>query len=307
MNRQGLRPLVLAVTFAASVASAGCVVTVDSSEYTAREEKRFEVRGEAPEVTLVTFDGSMEIRSWDQAVVQVEVEKRGPNKEVAEAIKVTAEQTGNTIRLEVKRPTGEVAGFLRQSPSARIVALVPRKTKVAAQSGDGSITVERIEGDVDVDTGDGSVRGYSLAGNLRVHTGDGSVRLENVDGSIVVDTADGTVAIDGRLRALKVVTGDGTVSVRADEGSVMADAWEIRTGDGGVRLELPADFAADLDASTADGRVRLRGLEGEPEPDEPRHDPDEERARRDVKRSLGGGGKLLRVRSGSGSITVTGI
>ena len=308
MNRQVLRPLAAPFALCASLVSAGCMVTVDSSEYTAREEKRFELQGGVPEVTLVTFDGSMEIRSWDQAAVRVEIEKRGPNKEVAESIEVRAEQAGSTIRLEVKKPAGETAGFLRQSPSAKLIVQLPRRAKVFARSGDGSITIERVEGDLDLDTGDGSIRGYDLAGKIRVHTGDGSVRLEEVAGSLDVDTGDGTVSIGGKLQGVKVVTGDGTVVVRAEEGSAMADQWEIRTGDGGVRLELPDGFAANLDASTADGRVRLEGIEAATDREPSTTDEaGEERLHRELKRALGGGGKLLRLRSGSGTITVTGL
>jgi DUF4097 and DUF4098 domain-containing protein YvlB len=307
MNRQVLRPLAVPFALLASLVSAGCMVSVDSSEYTAREEKRFDITRGTAEVTLVTFDGSVEVRSWDQAAVQVEIEKRGPNRQVAESIEVRAEQAGSVIRLEVKKPTGETAGFLRQSPSAKLVALVPRQAKVVVRSGDGSITVERVEGDLDLDTSDGSIRGYDLAGRVRIHTGDGSVRLEQVRGSLDVDTGDGTVSIAGRLEGVKVVTGDGTVVVRAEEGSAMADQWEIRTGDGGVRLELPAAFAANLDASTADGRVRLGGMEGVSPEAEPAGEHEDERSRRELRRALGGGGKLLRLRSGSGTITVTGI
>ena len=308
MNRQVLRPLAVPAALCMSLVSAGCMVTVDSSEYTAREEKRFEVARGVPELTLVTFDGSVEVRSWDQPAVQVEIEKRGPNQQVAEAIEVRAVQSGNVIRLEVKKPAGETAGFLHQSPSAKLVALVPRQAKVTARSGDGSITVERVEGDLDLDTGDGSIRGYDLAGSVRIHTGDGSVRLEQVNGSIDVDTGDGTVSLAGRLQAIKVATGDGTVVVRAEEGSAMAAPWEVRTGDGGVRLEVPSGFAANLDASTADGRVRVEGVEAAPEPEaQPAGEGGEEGERREVKRTLGGGGKTLRLRSGSGTITVAAL
>ena len=209
MNRHALRPLAASFALCSSITLAGCMVSVDSSEYTAREEKRFEVPQGVPDVTLATFDGSVEIRSWDQAAVQVEVEKRGPNQQMAEAIEVRAEQAGHLITLTVKKPAGETGGFLRQSPTARLIALVPRRAKIAVRSGDGSITVERVEGDLDLDTADGSVRGYDLAGRLRIHTGDGSVRLEQVSGWVDVDTGDGTVSLAGKLQSVKVVTGDG--------------------------------------------------------------------------------------------------
>ena len=306
MKTSPVRPLAAAVSvLVVAFGAAGCVVSVDSSEYTAREEKRFEVRGE-PEVRLVTFDGSVEIRSWDQQAVAVEIEKRGQDKEQAEAIEVRAEQSGDVIRIEVKKPaagTRDLIGF-KVSPSAKIIASVPRKSRIVARSGDGSMSVERIEGTIDIDTGDGSIRGFDLAGNIRIHTGDGSVKLEHVGGSIDVDTADGSVQLSGKLSSVKLRTGDGTVTVRAADGSSMADEWEIRTGDGGVRLEVPAEFAANIDASTGDGRVRLEGLSAA-EPEAPSADRDEdERSRREMKVPIGGGGKLLRLRTGSGSISV---
>ena len=73
----------------------------------------------------------------------------------------------------------------------------------------------------------------------------------------------------------------------------MTEDWEIRTGDGGMRLELPDAFGASLDASTGDGRVRLEGIETE----RPTSDGESEAARRSLKQQLGSGGRQLRVRS----------
>ena len=50
----------------------------------------------------------------------------------------------------------------------------------------------------------------------------------------------------------------------------MKDDWSITTGDGGVALYLPSDFAAELDAHTGDGSIRseldLSGRERRPGP-----------------------------------------
>jgi hypothetical protein len=73
----------------------------------------------------------------------------------------------------------------------------------------------------------------------------------------------------------------------------MSEDWDITTGDGGVSLYLPADFAAELDAHTGDGSIR--------------NDLDISRdgsevSRRTVRGRLGGGGRQLRIRTGDGSI-----
>jgi hypothetical protein len=298
MRRNAIRwPGSLAVAAAALLAS-GCEITMDAGPYSVHEEKRFAVTG-TPDLSLTTFDGSVEIRSWDRPEVLVQVEKRGADKVMADAIKVRTEQSGTTISVEVKKPDGAGAGFgIRMAPTARIIASVPRHCNIVARSEDGSMTVERVDGTVDLHTGDGSVTGVDITGVLRVHTGDGSLRFDDVSGSLDLESGDGGARVSGTLQALTLKTGDGSVTVRAEEGSSMAADWEVRTGDGGLRLELPAGFGANLDASTGDGSVRVRGFG---EPASAGHDED---SRRELKRPLGPGGKRLRLRCDSGTITV---
>jgi DUF4097 and DUF4098 domain-containing protein YvlB len=271
---------------------------VDAGRYTTREEKRFQVSG-VPDISLTTFDGSMEIRSWDRPEVLVEIEKRAGDKAQADAILVRAEQSGSTVTIDVRKPTGAqvMVGF-GTSPSAKVVASVPRHSNVTAHSGDGSIAIERIDGSVDLTTGDGTVRGLDLNGPLRVHTGDGSLRFENVEGTVDLQTGDGGARLSGKLCAVKLRTGDGSVQVQAEPGSAMTDDWDIRTGDGGLRLELPDGFAASLNAVTNDGAVRVVGFG---DPASAGRDDD---SRRSLTRAIGAGGKLLRLRCESGTILV---
>ena len=299
MRRNALRwPGYLAVAAAAALLTSACEITVDAGPYSVQEEKRFAVSG-TPDLSLATFDGSVEIRSWDKSEVLIEIEKRAADKTMAEAIKITVEQSGNTISLTVKKPDGLQPAFgFKVSPTARIVASVPRRCNIVARSGDGSISIERVEGAIELHTGDGSVKGRDVAGTLRVTTGDGSLRFENVSGSLDLESGDGGARVSGRLQALTLKTGDGSVEVRAEDGSSMAADWEIRTGDGGLRLELPANFDAALDASTGDGGVRVRGF------GEPAKAGSDEDSPSDMKRPLGAGGKRLRLRSDSGTITV---
>jgi hypothetical protein len=78
-----------------------CVVSIDREGYIEREEKRFPAPSVA-EVHLITFDGSMDIRSWDQPEVTVEVEKRGRDKDAVSRIEVLASQKGNRIDFEAR-------------------------------------------------------------------------------------------------------------------------------------------------------------------------------------------------------------
>ena len=275
---------------------AGCVV-VDSQGHITREEKRFTVSG-APELQLTTFDGSIEIRSGDARSVVVEIEKRGPTKEAIERLTVDTRQDGNRIEVSVKRPANEVVvfGIGRIGSTARLIVTMPREGNVVARSGDGSIRVEHVRGRLELRTGDGSIRATGIGGEMVLATGDGSVTIDDAEGDLDVDTGDGSVSVAGKLGIVKVHTGDGSITFRAEPGTTMKGDWSMTTGDGGVSLYLPSDFAAELDAHTGDGAIRNElevGSDGNRGTD---------RERRTLKGKLGAGGRTLRIRTGDGSV-----
>jgi DUF4097 and DUF4098 domain-containing protein YvlB len=291
-----------AVTFSLALGVAGgtqgCQIDVGGANRgeVVRVEKRFAVTG-VPDLTLTTFDGSIEVRSWDGSDVQVEIEKRGTDRADIEAIEIVSHQSGNRLTVEARRPPGSRAVVqFGISPSARLVASVPRRCNLLARSGDGTVVVERLAGRVDLATEDGTVRVSDLEGTLRLRTGDGTVRVVDLIGPADIETGDGSVSLSGRLTSLRLRTGDGGIMVRAERGSAMADAWELRTHDGSVTVELPEGFAANLDADAGGGRVTVdRELAA---------GDDEGRRRRSLRTALNGGGKLLTVRTGDGTIFI---
>lgn len=279
-----------------AVLAAGCDVTFGVEQYTEREERRFAVTGTA-NVDLSTFDGSIEVRGWDQAEVLVQIEKRGRDKAATERMKVNFRQDGNTIFVDVPKPTGgvEVGGVgWNSSPSARIIASVPRTSNLVTRSGDGSVSVERVSGRVDLHTEDGSVRIDEVTGTLLVRTGDGSVRARAVDGRADIRTEDGSVVLDGTLRAVSLETGDGSARLAARTGSGMDADWQVTTGSGSIEVEIPSGFDADLDAHTGDGHVNAEHVDTSGGTS----------GKRTVKGRIGSGGRTLRLRSGDGTIYV---
>ena len=276
------------------LASTACTVTVDSHSEILRQEKRFTVDGRA-DVRVTTFDGAIEIQSWDKPEIVIEIEKRGPTKTALEELQVISEQKGRVIELEVKRPRQEsFRGIgLHRTAYARLIVNVPRETDIRARSGDGSIRIERISGRIDLRTGDGSIRASDVSGELTLDSGDGSITVDQAEGKLRLDTADGSVNVSGKLSALALHTGDGSIVYRVQPGATMTEPWEITTGDGSVSLYLPAEFDAELDAHTGDGSIRndLKDAVGNLESE-----------RRTLRAKIGNGGKLLRIRTGDGAI-----
>jgi DUF4097 and DUF4098 domain-containing protein YvlB len=278
----------------AALSAAGCTVTVDSHSEILREEKQFKVTG-MPDVRLTTFDGGIEIQGWDKPHVSVEIEKRGPSRQALEQLEVVSSQNGNLIELEVKRPRSEsFSGIgLHQTAYAKLIVSVPLNSHIRARSGDGSIRIERVNGRIELRTSDGSIRASEVTGELSFDTSDGSVTVDRAQGRLAVDTGDGSVSVTGRLASVKLHTGDGSVVYRAESGAAMADNWDITTGDGTVSVYLPPGFSAELDAHTGDGSIRSE-IDGLSSPSG--------EARRTLKGTIGGGGRLLRIRTGDGAI-----
>jgi hypothetical protein len=291
---------VVATALAASLA--GCVVRVDSDGYQEREEKRFTTKGR-PAIQLGTFDGSIVVRGWDRDEVSVEVQKRARDKKAAQTIEVVSEQKGDTIRVEARRKDDSSDGtsfsWHHISRSARLVVSVPTGSDLIVRTGDGSIRVEHVTGKVELRSSDGSVTGRDLAGDIVAHTEDGAIKLERVDGKCDVASDDGSINVQGRFDGLRVSTEDGGVVVRALPGSRVSRDWSLSTGDGSLVLYVPEAVAAELDAQTRDGSVKLDS--GLPFARAGREGRDEE-SRRTLRGRLGPGGPRLILRTGDGSI-----
>lgn len=152
--------------------------------------------------------------------------------------------------------------------------LVPRETTAQIHTGDGRISVEGLKGDT------------------RLSTGDGGITAEGLDGSLDAKTGDGRIGVRGRFDLLNLRTSDGSIEAEVRPGSKVVAGWRIQTGDGSVRLRLPPDLAADLDAQTGDGHISSdlpMTVNGS-------------RSESSLRGKLNGGGLTLTVRTGDGSI-----
>ena len=294
---------------AAAVVLAGCEVNLNTEGLSAREVKTFKVSGQ-PEVVLDTFDGSIELHSWDRNEIEVEVEKRAMEQSLLDEIKIDAQQEGDKIVVRVTGPRGERHGVtigMHISPTARLRVAVPKNANINAVSGDGSIKAEAIEGKIVLRTSDGSITGTRLGGDIQVRSGDGSIRIDNTTGKLDLETDDGSVGVEARPSVLHLRTGDGSVRVTLDADTVMTDNWDITTTDGSVVVTLPGLFNAELDAETSDGAVRTNHplLDGDRDDRRDGEGSDDRRERRRTLRSkIGEGGKILKIRSGDGSIRI---
>src|SRR4051794_4052724 len=147
----------LSVLAVALLAAPACVnISATNDRYVEREEQRFAVTG-PPDLTLETFEGSIQVNTWDRPEVLVVIEKHAGDRDLFSLIRVTREQRENVIRLEARddESGGRSSIIANSFRRARLVVNVPESSTIRARTGDGSITIRDVRGVIEADTADG--------------------------------------------------------------------------------------------------------------------------------------------------------
>lgn len=233
--------------------------------------KTYNISGR-PDLRVETSDANIRVDTWNQNTIEATV--ISTRYKIGEGgLQIDQRQNGDSVEITVRYPHH---GLTFDIGSHRV---------------DINIHMPR-EGKVDLHTGDGKIEISNFKGEMNLRSGDGSQSIQGVDGRLHASTGDGHITADGRFDELELKTGDGRVDARAAAGSAMAGEWRVETGDGSVTLEVPADLAADVALRTGDGHIDLDMpvmTEGKLKQNE-------------VHGKLNGGGKLMTIQTGDGSI-----
>jgi len=230
-----------------------------------------------PELRVDTSDANIHVSTWDQNTIEAKVTTT-KYKIGDDGIRIEEHQTGDVVEIDVRFPHFHTHGITIDwgQRHVDINIQMPREGKVNLRTEDGRIDLTGLKGTIDLNSGDGSVEADSIDGELRAKTSDGHIRAK------------------GRFDVVDVKTGDGRLDLTAAAGSTLASTWRLETGDGRVQLDIPEQLAADVDLKTGDGHIDLDipvTTNGKMRDNE-------------VHGKINGGGNLLVVRTGDGSIRI---
>ena len=228
----------------------------------------------APDLRVETTDANIRVETWDQKSIEATITSNH-YKFGSGGLTVEEHQSGDTVEINLHFPHGfHIGGFT--SHRVDIAIHMPRKGRVNLHTGDGNIELADFSGEMDLSSGDGAEEIYHVEGRLHANTGDGHINA------------------DGKFETLDLKTGDGNLDVRAIAGSKVAEQWMLHTGDGSISLELPPDLAADLHLHTGDGHIDVNVP----------MTTDGRIRENDVHGKLNGGGNLISIHTGDGSINL---
>jgi DUF4097 and DUF4098 domain-containing protein YvlB len=252
-------------------AMVGLMLAIAPAVHADEWSKTFALSGK-PELRVETSEANIHVETWDQNTIEARVTtmrwKIGDR-----GLTILDHQTGDSVELEVRFPH---RNFVFEVGQRRV---------------DIEIHMPR-EGKLDLHTGDGDIRLSKFKGAMDLETRDGSQEIDDVDGSLRARSGDGNLRVGGRFDVLEISTGDGRIEARTLPGSTLSSSWDLHTGDGSVKLQVPESLNADVDLHTGDGHITLdlpltvQGQLGE----------------KTIRGKLNSGGNSLRVHTGDGSI-----
>ncbi len=267
-------------------------------EESTTEELRF-TTGERTVVEVRIEAGRVEVLGGEPGVVEVVFKNRARAADRARArlllenIRAEAVQDGDFVRVKAHSGIGGAVTLGGTVWTDVVIRVPPVSTELDIRTEDGRIEIEAVSATIVAETGDGRIRIADVEGTVRLRTRDGAITGTNLTGDFDVLSDDGRIRLDGSFGQLRVLTADGSVRVNGRDMTTISNDWSIRTSDGTIELALPASLGAEIDATTADGRVinNLSHFKGT-----------EHRSR--VKGTLGTGGRLILVTTMDGRIVL---
>jgi hypothetical protein len=215
-----------------------------------------------------SFTGNITVSSWDNPDVSMKVYG---NPEAKDKIEVEASELNSGVKLDCREKPSMGSGIQDElNYDLNIELFVPKNQNVSIKTGSGNLTAENINGKVKLTTGGGNINAMEISDNVYGITGGGNIKIDNSHGDINVITGGGNIVVIDFKGAVTALTEGGNIDMKGSNaavnasttgGNVTLDYYGSNYGvilnseSGNINLELPADFKADLNLLTEDGKI----------------------------------------------------
>lgn len=287
-------------------------------------------------LVMAVSRGAIEIKTGGDHQMTIEVFRKvtraaeSKAREILDAHEITFTQEGDTVTVRDRAPRrwSEWSWWGGGSLQVRYTVTVPRQFNLDLKTAGGSITVPDLTGIIALNTSGGSLKVGAIDGPVTAGTAGGSITVASATGVIEAKTSGGSIEVGEAKAAANLGTAGGGIRVKLARGPVAArtsggsieigeahgavnavtsggsvtasladspaEECRLSTSGGSVRLQLPATADADIDAKTSGGSVKTElpvTVQGTAR-------------RHELVGKLGAGGKLIRLRTSGGNITL---
>jgi DUF4097 and DUF4098 domain-containing protein YvlB len=202
-------------------------------------------------LSLETFNGSIEVSTWDQNTVDISGTKYAPSQAEADSMDIRIDHTPDSVSIRAVRPTDR-----RGNRGAKFVVRVPRGVVLDRLiSSNGSIEATQGAGPGRFKTSNAHVHVRDFHGKLDIETSNGGIELSDIDGDVQAHTSNSHIRaarVEGKLDATTSNGGIDAEMARAD------CTGKFETNNSNIELTLPPGYAAELRANTSNGSITLK-------------------------------------------------
>jgi putative adhesin len=128
--------------------------------------------------------------------------------------------------------------------------------------------------------------------NMNLRTTNGGISIREIDSKVEFRTTNGGVKLTAVNGDVKGQTTNGGVDIDLDGTFWNGEGLDVETTNGGVKVSVPENYSARLEASTDNGGINIDGV-------------NQSRRSRDITTQLGSGGAPIRVRTTNGGVRLT--
>lgn len=202
------------------------------------------------------MEGSVTIRTWNQAQARIVAEYDGDN-----AVEVRYSAPTLSVRVRPERLSDDQVDFEITIPDRMSVEANGIEMEFDAEGIGGTISINSVAGGIAVSGGRGNITLNSVEGGVTLDGADGNIALVSVDGDVTVSRSSGVISVqnvDGDIMLegitsdnIEVNTVDGDLGYR---GTIHDDGrYFLSTHDGDVTVTVPDGTNARVSVSTFSG------------------------------------------------------
>ena len=237
---------------------------------------------------LETFNGSVEIRAWDQNKVDISGTKYGNTAALRDSIRIDANGTGSGVSVRAVRPSEH-----RGSMGAKFVVRVPHDIALdRIITSNGSIRVDEINGPVHVHSSNGSLNLSHIHGSVDAETSNSAIDVTELTGNAVLRTDNGHIHADHVNGLVEATSSNGAITLAFD--TAPKNDVHVETSNSSIEISMPANSPARIRANTSNGSISSDFDVAGKDPDSKTH----------LGGSVNGGGPLLDLNTSNGSIKI---
>jgi len=204
-------------------------------------------------LSLEGFNGSVEIRGWDQDKVEIDGVQYASTEDLRDAIRIDVVANGDSVQIRTIRPLERHGNM-----GVRFVIKAPRKVNLdRIVTSNASVRLDDVEGVMRLRTSNGAVRASKLRGQLEVQTSNGSVEVSELDGPAILRTTNGRVHAAEIRGALEAYTSNGAIEARLHKAEPHRPV-KLQTSNGGIELTMDSFDDNDVRATTHNGGITVK-------------------------------------------------